>query len=293
MASLADYEDDETLNKYLSEQLTAGSLTLVLGAGVSTHFGLPSWKKLIGRLFKAKRAATPKRDPKRQAEEYRNRYHKNDVKGFLKAVRTALYRDISIDLDAMRSHNTMAAVASVIMVSNRRSGTSQIITFNWDDLLETYLEYHGFVTQSVGEEKYWSKGVDVTILHPHGCLPYAEGRRRASRDIIFDQFSYTKAIGTKGDAWRQLLLSVMRTHTCLFIGLSGGDDNLDSLLERCMAQHASGLDHSLYWGIAFSTSDKDSTFWERRRVFLKTVPDYKKSLSQFLFRICQGAGVQG
>jgi SIR2-like domain len=257
----------------LSEQLASGSLTLILGAGVSAHFGLPSWPEPVERLFQSRRTTTPEKDLKRQAEYFRNRYHKDDVGGFLSAVRSALYRDVSIDFDSMRSHNTMAAIASIVMVSNRTNRASQIITFNWDDLLETYLQYHGFVAQSVGDEKYWSRGVDVSVLHSHGFLPRGSNTALGSKDIVFDQFSNTKAIGPNGEAWRQLLLSVMRTHTCIFIGLSGDDDNLDSLLGRCQAQHASDLEGSAYWGITLATGNEQSEFWDRRGVYLKVVND--------------------
>jgi len=287
MATIDDWQQEPTLLRFLSKQLANGSLTLVLGAGVSDHFGLPSWRTLIKNLFAAKRSPVPRKDPKRQAEDFRNRYYESDVPGFLKAVKVALYRGVKVDFDSMRSHNTLAAIASLVMASNRGSA-SRVITFNFDDLLEIYLEYHGFVTLSVGERMHWSRAVDVTVLHPHGLLPY-KGPRLDSADIVFDQFSYTKVIGTPGSAWRQLLLSTMRTHTCLFIGLSGDDDNLDSLLEKCMNQHASRLDNSLFWGVAFSTSDKNEKFWKRRRVFLKKVDDYDRALAQFLFQICQGA----
>ena len=287
MATLDDWQQESTLLRFLSAQLVSGSLALVLGAGVSDHFGLPGWPLLIKTLFSSKRSAVPRKDPKRQAEDFRNQYYENDVPGFLKAVKLALYRDVKIDFESMRSHNTLAAIASLVMAS-RRGSASRVITFNFDDLLEIYLEYHGFVTLSVGERMHWSRAVDVTVLHPHGLLPY-RGPRVASADIVFDQLSYTKAIGTKGSAWRQMLLSTMRTHTCLFIGLSGDDDNLDSLLERCMNQHASRLDNSLFWGVAFSTSEGNGSFWRRRKVFLKQVDDYDRALPQFLFQICQGA----
>ena len=287
MASMDDWEDDKILLDFLAKQQARGSLTLILGAGMSSHFGLPSWPKLIKRLFASKGSPAPKKDAKRQAEDYRSTYFPGDVPGFLADVKSSLYRDVKVDFGSMRSHNSLAAIASLAMGS-RRVGVSEIVTFNFDDLLEIYLEYHGFVTVSVGDRTYWSKSGDVTVLHPHGLLPRSS-RRTASADIVFDQYSYTEAIGTKGSAWRQLLLSIMRTHTCLFIGLSGDDDNLDSLLERCGKQHASRLDNSLFWGVAFSTTDKNARFWKRRGIFLKRVADYDQALAQFLFKICQGA----
>src|SRR5580700_3810776 len=117
MATVDDWQQESTLLRFLSKQLAKGSLTLVLGAGVSDHFGLPSWPELIQRLFAAKRSSVPKKDPKRQAEDFRNRYFETDVPGFLKAVKLALYRDVRIDLDSMRSHNTLAAIASLVMAS--------------------------------------------------------------------------------------------------------------------------------------------------------------------------------
>ena len=287
MPSVDDFENDSTLLNFLSDQLLGGNLTILLGAGISVYFGLPSWRELIERLFASKRSTVPNIDQKRQAEYFRNKFYPDDKLGFLNAVKSALYQDVKADFDVMRGHTTLAAISSLVMASKRGSA-SEVITFNWDDLLEIYLEYHGFVTLSIGEEHHWSGNSDVTVLHPHGLLPLSD-RRRPTHDIVFDQLSYTEVIGNQASPWRQLLLSIMRAHTCLFIGLSGNDDNLDSLLMACKQTHASVEEGSPYWGIAFTTSNDEPTtmFWKSRGVFLKQISDYDHELPQFLFQICQ------
>jgi hypothetical protein len=290
MADIDQWDDEPTVFQYLGEQLAWDRLAIVLGAGVSSTFGLPGWKDLLRRLFATKSARLGARtDLKREAEHFRNKYYKGDTAAFLSAVQRALYKRVDVRYEVMRRSDTLAAIASLAMGS-RRGSASQIITFNWDDMLEIYLEYHGFVTASVTSDRHWAPSADVAVFHPHGFLPFAP-KRTPSKDIVFDQWSYTSIMGPKGRLWRETLSSVMRRRTCIFIGLSGNDDNLDLLLQDCMKTHASRLEQSAYWGITFSASAsaREVEFWKRRRVHTIVVNDYKKDLPRHLFQIVQSA----
>jgi hypothetical protein len=86
--------------------------------------------------------------------------------------------------------------------------------------------------------------------------------------------------------------TVMQSHICLFIGLSGNDERLDNLmLETKKSKHAYNPSETGNWGVAFSTSRKatDAFWWEERGVFLHTLDDYRIGLPRFLFDICQHA----
>ena len=98
-------------------------------------------------------------------------------------------------------------------------------------------------------------------------------------------------MGKADSPWRQTVLTILRRRTCLFIGLSGKDDNLDSMLNECRDQHASRGESSAYWGITFSTADDDVArrIWQSRGVFYNKITDYTQDLPDFLFAICQKA----
>ena len=289
MSNIDEFGDPATLARYLGEQLISGRLTLVLGAGISKAFGLPEWDQLLGRLFAQHGESLPAQDAKRQAEFLRNKFYRNDSDKFRADVKKALYRDVGVSYEVVRRCDTLAAVGSLAMTS-RRGSASQLITFNWDDLLETYLEYHGFVTASVDSDRHWATATDVTIFHPHGFLPLS-ATRRDSESIVFDQLSYTSIMGEEGRLWRQTLLSIMRSRTSILIGLSGNDDNLDLLLMECKGGHASMLERTAFWGVTYTTNDEDheTLFWKQRGVYPVVVTDYERDLPQRLFSIAQEA----
>ena len=189
----------------------------------------------------------------------------------------------------MRKNMTLAAIASLVMASHRGSA-SEVVTFNFDNLLEIYLAYHGFVTASVFHEQNWAGYADVSVYHPHGMIPFSLEHDH-SETVVFDQESYMAVVGKEGNLWRQLVLTLMRRRTCLFIGLSGKDINLDSILSDTRSVHASHSDNSAFWGVTFSTTDDPvmSGQWESRGVFYKVIKDYEKSLPEFLFGVCQDA----
>jgi hypothetical protein len=290
MAKRADFDEFSILKKYLAKQLDRGRLALVLGAGISTAFKLPGWKELLKRLYALRGVRPPKgADLKQQADYFRVTYFKNDKKGFIEAVKEALYQGVSVNFQDLRRSPTLGAIGSLVMASQRGSA-SEVITFNWDNLLELYLEYHGFVTLSARHERHWGGRADVSVLHPHGFIPYGT-LEKSSDDIVFDQTSYGDVIGKEDRPWRQKLLTILRSHTCLFIGLSGTDDNLVSLLQTCKSQHASRKENTLFWGITFTTSKNaaQATLWEEKGVYSKTVSNYHTELPEILFGICQEA----
>jgi hypothetical protein len=292
MAKRSEFDNPKRLREYLARQLDRGRLALVLGAGISTAFRLPSWKQLLVRLYAQQKAKPPKTsDLKYQADYFRVTYFKGNKTRFIAAVRNALYQGIKINFQDLRRNATLGAIGSLVMASQRGSA-AEVITFNWDNLLELYLEYHGFVTRSAPDERHWAGRADVSVLHPHGYIPYGTGK--TSTEIIFDQTSYADVIGKEEKPWRQKLLTTFRSHTCLFIGLSGTDDNLISLLQTCKPQHASRNENTAFWGITFTTStDKaQATLWEQRGVYSKTISSYQTELPKILFEICQEAARQ-
>ena len=289
MTTHEEFATEDTLRQYLANQLVLGRLSLVVGAGISLHFGLPSWSTLVRRLFRDKKGRVPRRSTiEAQAEYFRHKYYEDDESGLMDAVHSALYRGAKVDFAALRGHTTLAGIGALLMAS-RRGNVSEVITLNYDDLLEIYLRYHGIVAQPVVREEHWTGYADVMVYHLHGFVPFRVEDERSER-ITLDQQSYSKfSIGT---LWGQVALSIMRRRTCLFIGLSGSDKNLDTLLNAVAESHASREERTRYWGVTFSTDRENDPLrqqWQARNVFFKSVSDYDTDLPKFLFGICQEA----
>lgn len=288
MTSRSDFESDDRLTKYLSRQLATGNLCVVLGAGVSKALDLPDWKVLLEKMFiKQGGALDSSKALEREAERFRLTYFKSEEAGYFSAIRESLYEGIDIDFKKLRQNDTLAAIGALVM-SSIRGSASEVVTFNFDNLLEKYLEYHGFVTLSVYEPKFWAGRADVTVLHPHGFIPF-DPTEPTSSQIVFDQQSFAKIIGDEANPWRQKVLTLLRTHTCIFIGLSGDDLNLDSMLLASRDSHAGVDSKTFFWGLAFTTAKDTYTRdkWEERGIYCKPVADYDVEIPNLLFKICQ------
>ena len=161
---------------------------------------------------------------------------------------------------------------------------NRVISFNYDDLLEVYLRYYGYTVASVAELPAWERNADVSVLHPHGLLPHAKSDPPQGT-LILTQASFDKLAGRLEEMWTRKVLDVFESHFCLFVGLSGNNKNLSSLLSN--TKHPT---KDLYWGIRFTDNDADpkNFFWEKRKVYPKVLSSYD-DLPTFLFRICQKA----
>ena len=112
------------------------------------------------------------------------------------------------------------------MASNRGS-VSRVLTFNFDDLLERFLTYYGFFIEPVSSVPTWGSRIDTRVFHIHGFL---RGNEMEDVDgpIVMAQKHFDAMTGKDGHPWRELMVDLFRSHTCLFIGLSGDDNNLST-----------------------------------------------------------------
>jgi len=281
------WEAESILIDHLARQLTLGRLGLFLGAGVSQFYGLPDWDTLMGRLFAKHGEDYPAgADPVAKAGYLRAQFYKGDVEGFKRDLAEALYQGQSLDFAKIRENATLAAIGSLVM-SSKRGSAAKVFTLNYDDLLENYLEYHGFTTAVVWSERHWAHNDDVTVYHPHGFLPLAD--RQPSEDLVLGSAEYHKIM--QSDLWRPLLQTALRTHTFLYIGLSGADMHLQHLLEAIDGKHAIADARIAYHTVRFSLAgakDEVAPVLEPQGVFTHAIQDYAE-LPDFLFRICQAA----
>ena len=287
--------DEGKLIEYLGGQLLRGRLALLLGAGVSVPFGLPSWECLLTRMSNnvGFGPLPDKADLLRRAQAIKDKHFSNDEDGFLELTHACLYDGVSVEMASLERHPLLSAIGSLVMAS-RRGSASRVITLNYDDILETYLEYYGFDVTSVCSERHWAPNSDVVIYHPHGFLPLGKARDR-SKTIVISTKDYLKAIKNDTDnVWRLIFLDTLRTHTCLHIGLSGDDLNVASLTSSTEDYHAGRPREVAYSGLRFcleserQKSDDLITTSEATGIHTHFFKDWAE-LPIFLFRICQEA----
>jgi hypothetical protein len=154
----------------LAQRLLDGRMAVFLGAGVSMGIGMPSWSQLIRNLYWTKRKRPPAGKDLAHAAERFLRIQCNDrYPEYLSLVRQALYRGVAIDFLTLHRSITIAAIAALAMSSKR--GSAQIYTLNYDDAVERYLSYHGYICRPIFEERDASMTADVHVFHPHGFIP--------------------------------------------------------------------------------------------------------------------------
>ncbi len=286
MMDISSYQNEATLKKFLANQLLNGRLALILGAGASFGFGLPGWDELVVGAFKSVNKKKPARLNNEQAADYLlNKICSGDDIRFAKLIKKVLYKKFNIKFDELRQNPLLSSLGALTMVS-RRGSVSRVISYNFDDILELYLTYFGYDVESVGVIPTWSSRADVRVYHPHGFLP-TSGKDDIKSGIVFAQTHYDRIVGRDADAWRQIQIDFLRSNTCLFIGLSGNDSNLTSILEEVKGTHISQGEH-IHWGVRFSDDADDplNNMWESKNVYPKILNSYNE-LPPLLFEICQ------
>lgn len=288
MKTQDEWNDEKTFIDYLSAQLQSGRVGMALGAGISKPFGLPEWDDLISGMFRIAGKTQRAGNAMQLAEYIREKECGGDAAAYKELVSKALYEKANTTFDDLRKNDTIASIGALLMAS-RRGSASEVVTINFDNLLELYLSYFGFVVNSVSEDIHWNLASDVTIYHPHGFLPFNNPKGRSS-DIVLDQGSFGRVIG-KDSVWRQLCMNIFRRRSCLFIGMSGDDLNIETMLQEAKISHPITMDGTRYWGVTFSTDDNDMlrTHWQSRGVYYKLISDYHSDLPRLLFLICQRA----
>lgn len=278
------YSDQDIAIQYLGEMLSQGSLALVLGAGICSGVGLPNWETLVKGCLDAAGlpctiTGTSTNNEIMQAID-RVEAAFSDTSKYLDAVHDALYKTSRINSD-MFNHPLLVAIGAMVM-GGRRGSVKEILTLNFDNVLEYYLSLYGTVPDVIYKLPSLRKDKDVTIYHPHGYLPN-ENRTGFSDFLILSEFSYHKRLGASLDVWKELTRDFFRRKLVLFIGLSGDDFELMSILtsldDELRKERPTG-----FW--LFGKPVDEETFFRRNVIPLTLKFD---DYPTFLLKICQHA----
>ena len=292
MGHIESYDDYGVLQDFLAKQLSHGQLTIVLGAGFSFALGLPKWPALIEASFSLHSATRPVGlSDENAAENLFNVVLKKDRKKLLETIHFALYEKANLSFDIIQRNRTLSAIGAISMASLRGS-VSEIVSFNFDDVLETYLTYYGFNAASFKTMPLMHQQTDIRVYHPHGLLPHKD-LKEASNGIVLTQADYDDVVGVAKNPWRMKLIDIMQSRTCIFLGLSGADTNLTSILKEVNATHPAKSRGDCFWGVRFSDDDNDpyKSMWETRGVYQITLENYDK-VHDFILTICQIAATK-
>ncbi len=235
--------------RFLSElggAYRSNDLVLFLGAGVSVEAGIPTWNNLLSSLLTE--LVSSKSEPGGDAKDVEQtvarlqrqhglsplliaRYIRVGLGAeFDKLLSTVLYRDLKTPLQ--KHTKLLNSIAKICRPTRNGPSIKAVVTYNFDDLLETRLDELSIDYFSIYRESDVPKSHELGIYHVHGFLP-RDIRRREIADslLVFSEEGY-HTVFMDPYSWSNIVqLNFLRQSTCLLIGLSAQDPNLRRLAD--------------------------------------------------------------
>jgi len=228
-------------------------LVLVLGAGISLEFGVPSWNDLLqnlmvhtienenqvsntlSKLFND--IFTP--NPLISGRYLQDYFEKNDS-SFEKMVRDVLYSEV----DKEQESDLLKEIVRICVAPGKSPNLDSIITYNFDDILEHKLQKTnmGIPYKSIYGIGMELKSDELPIYHVHGFLPEKKNLNE-SNTITFGEGNY-HAQYSDIYSWNNIVqINKFRENTCVFIGSSLTDPNIRRLLDIALKQKGNSKHH--------------------------------------------------
>lgn len=230
--------------------LKSCNYSFFLGAGISMDAGLPGWSAFMKNLIKRIQSGdTNKKLTELDYEDIEKQcFHSSIIVGqFLKEygseedikkyAQDSLYDDYNQKKD--KSQNLIDSIIHVIKQQLPKS----VITYNYDDLIETSLSCKNqlFFESITGATVI--KSNLLPIYHVHGYIPNPD-TNKYPEDIVLTEESYHK-IYQEPFHWSNIVQLNALNHTvCFFIGLSMSDPNLRRLLDISMKNRTTNNDNN-------------------------------------------------
>ena len=224
-------EEQNIALKKANNLFHSGNNTLFLGAGVSSSAGLPSWNKLLQSMIEQSSQCA---DSEVYSENLnkdsdnssiiKGRYIKmlynNDNNNFVTSIKNAL--NVSTNSSLL-----IRNIGNVIKTKR----INQIITYNYDDLIENELDLSGINFTSISKSERLVGNL-LPIYHVHGYIPIIRKDSKFNpNDVRLSEDSYHE-IYKDSYHWSNVIqLYALNNSTCFFIGLSMKDPNLRRLLD--------------------------------------------------------------
>jgi hypothetical protein len=248
----------ETATKHLKEAFNNGNLNFVLGAGISSEFGIPSWDNLLQRLL----MTTIEQETDKAlvlskffskifnpssliAGRYLEESFKDDKikNNFEKNVRDALYETYDENAHSL----IVDEIIKFCLAPGNSANLDGIITYNYDDIIETKLKgsnldmpFESVFGQAINPDNNVLK-----IHHVHGFLP-RNGNIGNENKITLGEFVYHEQYSNTY-SWNNIVqINKFRDKTCLFIGTSLADPNIRRLLDIAKTQKKSTKFHYIF-----------------------------------------------
>lgn len=220
--SLTDYENRvDKCTALLAKYLNKGHLGLFLGAGVSFALLLPSWENLVNKclaqVLPSEPIITGRSTPELKKITSRIKAKFSDERTYLELVKKQLYD--GVDFDFRLAKKEMLIALTSLMVGKNRGNVTDVLTFNFDSIIEWYLRTNGLNVNVITKDHLLTRPADVEILHLHGYLPHDKADGFLSDDIVFTHEDFL--IRERGESyWKVLMNEYFKKRIFLAVGLN-------------------------------------------------------------------------
>nr|WP_319998157.1 SIR2 family protein [uncultured Draconibacterium sp.] len=276
--------DPDNVIDYIADELINSRLMIVLGSGISLALNIPSWDKLVEEMCNLANVEYGASNDKYVLMKYcKAKLGSN----YISTVKNVLYARYNPQLKEIAGNELLVALGALIIGSKRGKATN-VITYNYDDVLETYLLYHGYMPNVISQVPYVKIDADVQVYHPHGYLPKYFGE---DSKIVLDQDSYSESGNILDPIYREIESAALSS-TLLMIGTSGEDNNINSLLVNVKKSHISNSDVSRIVGFIFKLDsdlkDYEENAFKEKGIFCIRITDYSE-IPNYISKICRKA----
>ncbi|WP_436515935.1 SIR2 family protein [Ekhidna sp. To15] len=215
--------NENQLKDIVSSHLDGGTLSVVLGAGASSGFGLKNWVNLVNELMQKTgidKDIKDGTDPDKLAKdidswkftsetnssilkEYTQKAKDKLGDSYLETVKDLLYDGVLFDFSTVANNKNLLIAISSLCLRQRRGRVSKVLTYNFDCILEWYLSTIGTDVSIVSLNSLIERDNDVEVLHVHGYLPDKTAKLvgdlgEMTDDIVFSQDEFDDVAYDRG-----------------------------------------------------------------------------------------------
>ncbi|MHC4740347.1 MAG: SIR2 family protein [Planctomycetota bacterium] len=189
-------------------------------------------------------------------------------------------------------HPELVSLCGLFM-GERRGFIREVFTFNYDDLLESYLRLHGHPCQVVTPlPNRLTPNFGTVFYHPHGYLPLQDNQHHETPFLVLSGQSYDRVYSGARDhiqLWREIIVRILCTRIGLFVGISGKDNVHEFYFEQALQQaDLSNSRRPLAFAILMGDTYLPPKQWLSKRIIPLEFQD-ANSVAKFLAMVCQQA----
>lgn len=251
--SLEDLKNNKDINFLISEN-NVRDCSFILGAGINFDFKIGDWSTLVNDIKDATTTSIGCSDEELKDLETalcNTNYiapqilKDHDQVIYRKTIYNSLYNQgykPSLTDSERNSEISNTNLYQIARIASSQNNTTKVLTFNYDDVLETLLgnsfkniKYHSVYKRSRSPKEV----VDVEIIHSHGFMPFES---LGKNELVFSSFEYMEAYRRANSYARKKLIEQLK-QTNLIIGNSLSDYEEQKVF---FANHKSCLSHYDY-----------------------------------------------